>query len=1253
MKKVALEIELFTSTRTRQTVEQIADLELQLSQVNKELREARKTGADDAYKQLRVQSQSLKGSISDLNKDLRQQKKEFEAVKFAPGSYRALSAELSKTKREFQELSEEARNGIGGRDLLRRIQRLDTELKQIDRNVGVFSRNVGNYASAFRGAAGLLAGLGIGIGIQEVVQQATQAISTFKDFQQEIATLGAISGASGQELQALEDNARSLGETTQFTALQVAQLQTNFARIGFTSQQILAATEATVNLAIATTESVEKTSEVVGAAINGFSLSADEAERVTDVLAAAFNSTALNLEKYAEAQKFAAATAAAANIDIEATTAALGALANAGLEGSQQGTVLRRIISDLSNENSKLAKFVGFNVKNSEDFTRALKVLSNAQLDNAKAYDLVGRIAQSGLLILANNADKVEELTVAYRNAQGEAARTARVVGDTLAQDLLKAQSAIEGLRINFVDLANNALRASVQGFTNLVATIGEFIKQPVSERLEEERQGLNNLVVALTSTNASEEQRGALIDEIKLKYPEFLDFVDVETASNEELQVALERVNEEYKARILLQKLNEAVQQQQLAVQRAQNVQETRRVQLAAALVAAREALGDSTVNLSNAEQRLAAEARSIYDQELRRNIALNDQARVLSQLRQAVSAFSVAELQQLEATNALNDAEGERAKNLDVIKEQFPELVQAIEEIERVTSPAEDAIGAFEARLQGLSNELDRAPAGGQRFRNLVTQFEQAKQDLDNTLQDEGFLGLDAVENEFPVLAGLLEEIEAKIGSAADGVGKSTEKLVKGSLAFLQRELQNLQKTLDNTPADGEKYIAVLKRIEDAQAAVNEEIQKRNLLSLDLTDFLGTDADVDANIKALQDALQFQKQAQELANTTPDVDVQANIEAIKKVRNARLDSIREQFRAGVLSEEQFNQERELIASETELELIRIRLSQQEVGSEAYLDLKQQEADKVLEIERNTNAALLEDQRRTREQIRDLVISSANSIAGSLIGIEEAKLDKETRERNAALEAEYEARIENAQGNTALQEQLQAELDAKQAELEKEAAKRRKAIAIKEAIVQASLAAIKTIAELGFANPFIGPALAGLAATTAAQIALIEAQEFARGGKIKGKSHSEGGEQFTVRSTGQRVELEGGEGVVNKRSMASREVLTVTGTPAQIASEINALHGYGVRFDRPAFLKKMFQTGGEIAPPVQLVNPNASGSVAIKAEVLLPDEQIDRFADTVAAKVAAETREAVQDGIAAGDRINERKAFVKTKTGI
>jgi ADP-ribose pyrophosphatase YjhB (NUDIX family) len=73
----------------------------------------------------------------------------------------------------------------------------------------------------------------------------------------------------------------------------------------------------------------------------------------------------------------------------------------------------------------------------------------------------------------------------------------------------------------------------------------------------------------------------------------------------------------------------------------------------------------------------------------------------------------------------------------------------------------------------------------------------------------------------------------------------------------------------------------------------------------------------------------------------------------------------------------------------------------------------------------------------------------------------------------------------------------------------------------------------------------------------------------FKKGGLAYGNSHDKGGIPLVVKSTGQNIEIEGGEGVINKRSMQMSKKLEYEGkklTPCEIISKINQMGG-GVKF--------------------------------------------------------------------------------------
>ncbi len=96
-----------------------------------------------------------------------------------------------------------------------------------------------------------------------------------------------------------------------------------------------------------------------------------------------------------------------------------------------------------------------------------------------------------------------------------------------------------------------------------------------------------------------------------------------------------------------------------------------------------------------------------------------------------------------------------------------------------------------------------------------------------------------------------------------------------------------------------------------------------------------------------------------------------------------------------------------------------------------------------------------------------------------------------------------------------------------------------------------------------------------------------------AKGGITEGKSHKEGGIPMEVKSTGQKVELEGGEAVINKRNMASTKKFEFEGkekTICEIASEINSADGNGVQIDCNNITGKKYEyaKGGKILDEYQ-----------------------------------------------------------------
>jgi len=135
----------------------------QLKQQSKELQKDLKAATDPKeFTKLNRQLFENKESQQAITKAIKEQTKATkEQTSFAEGSYRALNKELVDLRRAYKELSQAEREGPGGAESLKRIQKLDLELKQLDSTMGQFQRNVGNYPGGGFGAfVGGIEGLG-------------------------------------------------------------------------------------------------------------------------------------------------------------------------------------------------------------------------------------------------------------------------------------------------------------------------------------------------------------------------------------------------------------------------------------------------------------------------------------------------------------------------------------------------------------------------------------------------------------------------------------------------------------------------------------------------------------------------------------------------------------------------------------------------------------------------------------------------------------------------------------------------------------------------------------------------------------------------------------------------------------------------------------------------------------------------------------------------------------------------------------
>ena len=456
-----------------------------VNQVSKEMLKLEKQ-RKAASAQLQIAETKEAKAVAATRIELARKKKavkdEILAEKGLVSEYQKQSATLNNLRKKYKDLIlVQGKETRATRKLRKEITTLDTKLKQVDAKVGQFQRSVGNYGKAFGKVTGVLRNFGLAVGGLAVIRNIT---GIFTGFEQGSANLASVLGKTRKEITALTEDAKRLGGITSFTAKEVLQLQTEFAKLGFKEQEIIDATEATLSLAAATGTELADAAAVAGATLGGFGLGAEETQRVVDVMAKSFSTSALDMEKFKESMKGAAPAARAIGLSVEKTTALLGTLASAGISGSKAGNNLKTSFINLNNAGLTLEEGLA-KVANSEDKL-------------GTATKLVGKNAAASFLVLAEGVETTEELENGLNNAGGAAETMANEQLDTLTGRTKLLTSAWEGFILSledgegvFAQVANTV----VEGITNMLnnmADLGKSQKQ-LTEDLKNTREEIGS----------------------------------------------------------------------------------------------------------------------------------------------------------------------------------------------------------------------------------------------------------------------------------------------------------------------------------------------------------------------------------------------------------------------------------------------------------------------------------------------------------------------------------------------------------------------------------------------------------------------------------------------------------------------------------------------------------------------------------------------------------------------------------------
>ena len=343
----------------------------------------------------------------------------------------------------------------------------------------------------FDAAASALMASGVLEILGGIAQGYKACIDAAAEFEYTMSGVEAVALADAESMALLEEQAKELGATTKFTAVQSAEAMTYMAQAGWSTQEMLAGMPGVINLAAASGEDLAQSSSILADTLAGFQMEAAESARVADVLAQAAAASNTSVLEMGDTFKTSAALAGALGYSIEDVSAAVGLMANVGIKGSRAGTTLRNILGGFLDGVTLKGTAIGeveFSAVNADgsmqSFAETVEYLRGifAQMTEAEkisnARNIAGERGYTGLIgILEATDEAYNEMYQSIQNAEGAAQRMAEIRLDNLTGDVTILKSAFEGLEITIGKQFSDELRGVVQIGTSGVNLLADFVE--------------------------------------------------------------------------------------------------------------------------------------------------------------------------------------------------------------------------------------------------------------------------------------------------------------------------------------------------------------------------------------------------------------------------------------------------------------------------------------------------------------------------------------------------------------------------------------------------------------------------------------------------------------------------------------------------------------------------------------------------------------------------------------------------------
>lgn len=315
-----------------------------------------------------------------------------------------------------------------------------------------------------------------------IVAMGTAAIKIGMDFEQSMSKVKAMSGATSEEMVLLEKAARDAGASTSKSAKDAADALGYMALAGWDSKTSMDALMPILRLSEAGNIDLAKASSLVTDSMSAMGIQVQDLPRYLDIVAQTARSSNTDIDQMAEAYLKVGGTLRGLNVPLEESALALGFLANAGIKGSEAGTALNAVMTNLTAPTGRAKQALeelGFSAFDSEGNFKGLEnVLFDLQgklagmtkeQRNTYLAMIGGKEHVKDLNALLNGLDdSYDNLTASIKESDGALEDVAKTMQENNKGSLTELMSAIEELGLKIYDILKPAIANiidAIQGF--------------------------------------------------------------------------------------------------------------------------------------------------------------------------------------------------------------------------------------------------------------------------------------------------------------------------------------------------------------------------------------------------------------------------------------------------------------------------------------------------------------------------------------------------------------------------------------------------------------------------------------------------------------------------------------------------------------------------------------------------------------------------------------------------------------------